>query len=105
MANKYYFFYLEMSLKDKSDREIYSFINVSHIPTQILIEIFGINLGEDPFILKTYLLTKSIMRKHKKYILKNIGFVNLDLFQYALLQTVSNDYREIRALYKEDLME
>lgn len=102
---KYYFFELEMSLKSKADREIYANINISHIPTQKLIEIFKIDTNKDPLLLNGYVLTKAMFAKHKKYILENIGFINLDMFQYALLQSVSNDDRQIRQYYKESLME
>ena len=102
---QYYFFYLEMALKDKDDLKIYAQVNISHIPTAKLIEIFNINLKKDPHILNGYTLTKTSHRKHKKYILQEIGQMNLDLFEYSLMQYASSDIKSIRNLYKEDFME
>ena len=101
----YYFFYLEMALKDESDSSVYAFINVSHIPTSKLIEIFKINLTKDPQILEGYFLKPTYYKKHKKYIAKEIGQINLKLFEYTLLQYVSHEKEEIRKLYKLKLME
>lgn len=105
MNKRYYFFNLEIALKKEEDSRIYAFENVSHIPTSKLIEIFRINLNKDPHILEGYHLTKTSYGKHKKYIDQNIGPINLDIFEYCLRQYVSDDYKEVRKLYKEDLME
>lgn len=105
MNKKYYFFNLEIALRADNDRNIYAFENVSHIPTRKLIDIFNVNLEKDPFILEGYFLTKTGYRKHKRYIEQNIGSINLDVFEYCLRQYVSDDYGEIRKLYKESLME
>ena len=102
---KYYFFYLEIAMKDKNDLNIYAFENVSHIPTKRLAEIFKINLDKDPYILEGYFLTRSNYRKHKTYIKKEIGQINLDKFEYCLRQYASEDKKEIRKLYKFNLME
>jgi hypothetical protein len=102
---KYYFFYLEIALKDKDDPNIYGFINVSHISTKRLIEIFKIDIDKDPHILEGYFLTKSIYRKHKSYIKEEIGQVNLDVFEYCLRQYVSDNKKEIRKVYKLNVME
>ena len=105
MKKEYYFFYLEIALKDPKDTNIYAFENVSHIPTEKLIEIFNINLEKDPYLLEGYFLTKANYRKHKKYISENIGQVNLDVFEYCLRQYATDNIKEVRKLYKEDLME
>ncbi|HET8685355.1 MAG TPA: hypothetical protein VFM18_01675 [Methanosarcina sp.] len=96
---------MEIALKKDDDFNIYAYENVSHIPTSKLVEIFNINLEKDPYLLEGYLLTESNYQKHKKYIEENIGQVNLDVFEYCLRQYVSDDFKEIRKLYKEDLME
>lgn len=105
MKKKYYFFYLEIALRKEDDLNIYAFENVSHVPTSKLIEIFNINLQKDPDILEGYFLTKSNYRRHKKYIEKNIGQVNLEVFEYCLRQYVSESFKDVRKLYKEKLME
>jgi hypothetical protein len=105
MNKKYYFFNLEIALRRDDDLNIYAFENVSHIPTSKLVEIFRINLEKDPYILEGYMLTKTSYKKHKKFIDQNIGSINLDVFEYCLRQYVSDDYKEIRKLYKESLME
>lgn len=105
MKKTYYFFNLEIALKDENDLNIYAYENVSHIPTSKLIEIFKINLNEDPYILEGYFLTKTSYKKHKKYITENIGQINLDVFEYCLRQYIADDFKEIRKLYKETLME
>lgn len=104
-SKMYYFFELEVALKDTNDLHIYAFINVSHIPTKMLIEIFNIKLDKDPHILEGYFMTKTIYRKHKKYIDENIGILNLNIFEYCLRQYVAHDFKEIRKLYKESLFE
>jgi hypothetical protein len=105
MKKRYYFFNLEIALRNENDSHIYAFENVSHIPTNKLIEIFNINLEKDPYISEGYFLTKTHYKKHKKYIDQNIGQINLDVFEYCLRQYVSEDFKEIRRLYKEALME
>lgn len=105
MNKRYYFFELEIALQNEDDLNIYAFENVSHIPTSKLVEIFNINLDKDPYIVEGYVLTKSIYKKHKKYIEQNIGQINLDVFEYCLRQYTSEDTMAIRKLYKEDLME
>lgn len=105
MGKKYYFFYLEIALKDPSYPYVYSFENVSHIPTAKLIEIFKINLKKDPYILEGYFLRKSYYKKHKKYIDANVCAINLNVFEYCLRQYSASDYNDIRKLYKESLME
>lgn len=102
---KYYFFELEIALRKEDDLNIYAYENVSHIPTRKLIEIFNINLDKDPDLVEGYVLTKSIFKKHKKFIEQNIGQLNLDVFEYCLRQYVSDDFKSVRKLYKEDLME
>ena len=60
---------------------------------------------EDPYILEGYFLTKTSYKKHKKYIAENIGQMNLDVFEYCLRQYIADDFKEVRKLYKETLME
>ena len=105
MNKRYYFFELEIALRKEDDLNIYAFENVSHIPTNKLIEIFNINLDKDPDLVEGYVLTKAIYKKHKKYIEENIGQINLEVFEYCLRQYVSDDFKSVRKLYKEDLME
>lgn len=102
---KYYFFYLEMASTDPDDLHVYAFINLSHVPTQKLVEIFRIDLKKDPYILQGYFLTKTQYRKHKKYIEKEFGAINLAKFEYALRQYAGYDKSEIRKMYKLNLME
>ncbi len=105
MKKKYYFFSLEVALKKDDDLNVYAYENVSHIPTSKLIEIFNINLEKDPYLVEGYFLTKANYKKHKKYITENIGQINLDVFEYCLQQYVTDNFKTIRKLYKEDLME
>jgi hypothetical protein len=105
MKKKYYFFSLEIALKKDNDLNIYAYENVSHIPTSKLVEIFNINLEKDPYLLDGYFLAKTSYKKHKKYINEQIGPVNLDVFEYCLRQYVTDDFKAIRKLYKEDIME
>ena len=102
---KFYFFYLEIALKKKNDLNIYASINISHIPTSKLIEIFNMDIDNDPYLVEPYMLTKTLYKKHKKYITENIGPMNFDIFQYSILQFVAEDPKEIRKFYKEDFME
>ena len=105
MTNKYYFFYLEIALRNPDDLNVYAFENVSHIPTRKLIEIFNIDLDSDPYLLEGYMLEEDNYKKHEEFISKNIGQLNFNVFEYCLRQYASNDFNEIRKLYKEDLME
>lgn len=105
MKKKYYFFILEVALKNADDSNIYAYENVSHIPTNKLIEIFDIKIGADPYLVEGYFLTEANYRKHKKYINENIGQINLDVFEYCLRLYGTDNFKEIRKLYKEDLME
>ena len=102
---KYYFFYLEIALRDKNDLRIYAYENVSHIPTKKLIEIFRVDLNKDPHILDGYLLTKSSYKKHKAYLEKTIIPFDLNKFEYCLRQYVTDKKDQIRRLYKLSLME
>jgi hypothetical protein len=104
---KYHFFYLEIALKSKDteDLSIYAYENVSHVPTKMLIEIFNINMNKDPNLLEGYFLTKTNYKKYKKYISANIGAINLDVFEYCLRQYGTDDFKDVRKLYKERLME
>ena len=103
--SKYYFFYLEMALKDPKDQHIYAFANVSHIPTQKLIEIFEIDIAKDPLITEGYFLSEKNFTKHKEYICKNIGPINLKVFEYCLRLYASNGSDELKKMYKENYME
>ncbi|MDP4264021.1 MAG: hypothetical protein Q8941_15945 [Bacteroidota bacterium] len=105
MNKKYYFFYLELALRKSNDSNIYGYENVSHISTKKLIEIFNINLDKDPYLSEGYFLTKTKYKKYKKFISANIGQLNLDIFEYSLRLYATDDVKEIRKLYKEDLME
>ncbi len=105
MKNKYYFFYLEIALKKKEDLNVYAFENISHIPTNKLIEIFNIKLEKDPYLLEGYLLTKTMYRKHKEYLGQHIGALNLDVFVYCLRLYAGDSYKVIRKLYKKNLLE
>jgi len=105
MISKYYFFYLEIALRDPKYKFIYAFENVSHIPTKKLIEIFKINIQKDPMISEGYFLTKTAYRKHKKYLDQMLPSLNFDIFEYCLRQYASDDFTSIRKLYKESLME
>jgi hypothetical protein len=104
MVTEYIFFYLEIALKDKTDSNIYAFENVSHIPTNKLVDIFNIDLLKDPYIIEGYSLTKSNYRKHKTYLRKEIGSLNLDKFEYCLRQYTGNT-DTLRKLYKKTLFE
>jgi hypothetical protein len=105
MTSKYSIYYLELALKDKKDQNIYAFENISHIPTKKLIEIFEIDIDKDPNLIDGYSLKKKHYKKHKKYINKNIGQINLKIFEYCLRQYGVQNLKEIRKLYKEDFME
>lgn len=101
----FYFFYLEIALKSENDLNVYAYENISHIPTDKLLEIFKINLKKDPQIVEGYSLTKTNFKKHKKYIIENIGQINLELFEYTLHQYATQDFLQVRKMYKENLME
>jgi len=105
MKKKYYFFNLEIALRDEKDSHIYAYENVSHIPTARLIEIFEIDLKNDPHILEGYFLTEKSYKNYKKFVDQNVGQVNLEVFEYCLRQYASEDFNQVRKLYKEDLME
>lgn len=105
MAPKYYFFYLEIALRNPKYKYIYAFENVSHIPTKKLIEIFKIDIKKDPALLEGYFLTKAAYKKHKKYLDQNLPSLDFDIFEYCLRQYDSDKFSSIRKLYKESLME
>ena len=105
MKKTYYFFHLEIALRDINDSNIYAFENVSHIPTSKLCEIFEIDLEKDPFILEGYFLTKKNYKKYRKYIDEYFVPINLNVFEYCLRQYVADSFTGIRKLYKVDLME
>lgn len=105
MDKKYYFFELEIALRKEDDSNIYAFENISHIPTLKIIEIFNIDLDQDPNLLEGYFLTEESYKKNKKYIEENIGPINLEVFEYCLRQYVSDSFNAVRRLYKEDLFE
>lgn len=102
---KYYFFYLEIALKKSKYKHIYAFENVSHIPTSKLIDIFNIDLKEDPNIVEGYFLTKKMYKKHKNYLKEHLPPLELDVFEYCLRQYGSDDDSSVRDLYKKSLME
>ena len=101
----YYFFYLELALKNPNDSNVYAFINISHIPTLKIAEIFEVDLSKDPFMEYGYILTKKMYRKHKKYIHENICILNLDIFEYSVGISESENPKTIREKYKESFME
>lgn len=105
MPSKYYFYYLEIALKDPKDPNIYAYENLSHIPARKLIEIFGIDLEADPNISDGYFLTEALFDKHKDYILNSFGAINLNVFEYCLRLYGSDDPAEVRKLYKENMLE
>ena len=104
MSSTKYIFYLEIALADPSDSNIYAFENLSHIPTSKLIQIFGIDLKEDPNIAQGYFLTKDIYTEHEEFLDKEFGSLNFDVFEYCL-RLYSTDDKGIRLLYKESLLE
>ncbi|MCG2613435.1 hypothetical protein LZZ85_04050 [Terrimonas sp. NA20] len=105
MEKKYYFFYLEMALRMSSDSRIYAFKNISHVPTSKLVEIFEIDVLQDPYMSEGYFLTEEIYLKHESYIKEKMGAINLEVFEYCFRYYTSEDGSSIRRLYKEDLME
>ncbi len=102
---KYYFYYLEIALNNPEDNHIYAFENLSHIPAKKLVEIFEIDLAADPNISEGYFLTKAIFEKHKQFISKHFGVINLDIFEYCLRLYSSDNFEGIRKLYKESILE
>ena len=105
MAARFYFFYLEIALRNPKYKYIYAFENMSHIPTKKLIEIFKIDIKKDPGLLEGYFLTKTAYKKYKKYLDQNLPSLELDIFEYCLRQYVSDDVSSIRKLYKKSLLE
>jgi hypothetical protein len=105
MQPKFYFYYLEIALKDPKDQNIYAFENLSHIPANKLVETFDIDLEADPYISDGYFLTEKRFAKHTDFILKNFGTLNLDVFEYCLRLYASDDPADIRKLYKESMLE
>jgi hypothetical protein len=102
---QYIFFELELATKDDNDFNIYAFINVSQIPTKKLVEIFRIDLKRDPFILEAYILTKTQFRKHKAYLEKEVGTMNLNKFEYCLRQYAGNKASDIVRKHKIKLFD
>lgn len=102
---QYIFFYLELASVDKDDLYIYAYINISQIPTNKLVEIFKIDLKKDPFILEGYFLTKTQYRKHKTYLKKEVGSINLDKFEYCLRQYAGNNATDIIRKHKTKLFD
>ncbi len=105
MASKYYFFYLEIALRNPKYKYIYAFENVSHIPTQKLIEIFKIDIKKDPGFLEGYFLTKTVYKKHKKYLDQTLPSLEFDVFEYCLRMYASDNISSLRKLYKKSLLE
>ena len=105
MASKYYFFYLEIALRNPKYKYIYAFENVSHIPTKKLVEIFKIDIKKDSAILEGYFLTRTIYKKHKKYLDQNLPSLEFDVFEYCLRLYGSGDISSVRKMYKKSLME
>jgi hypothetical protein len=105
MQPKFYFYYLEIALKDPKDQNIYAFENLSHIPANKLVETFDIDLEADPYISDGYFLTEKMFAKHTDFILENFGTLNLDVFEYCLRLYASDDPADIRKLYKESMLE
>jgi hypothetical protein len=105
MKPRYYFFYLEIALKNPKYKYIYAFENVSHIPTSKLIEIFNIDIKKDPAIVEGYFLTKTAYKKHKKYLDQNLPSLEFEIFEYCLRQYASDKSSSVRRLYKETFME
>lgn len=105
MASKFYFFYLEIALRDPKHKFIYAYENVSQIPTAKLVEIFKIDLKKDPNILDGYFLTQAAYKKHKKYLDRELPSLNFKVFEYCLRLYSSEDFSSIRKMYKESLME
>ncbi len=101
----YIFFKLELASKDDDDLNIYAYINISQIPTQKLVEIFKIDLKKDPFILEGYFLTKTQFRKHKAYLEKEVGTINLNKFEYCLRQYGGNKATDIVRKHKTKLFD
>lgn len=101
----YYFFFLEVALRNPKYKYIYAFENISHIPTKKLIEIFKIDIAKDPGLLEGYFLTKSAYKKHKKYLDQNLPSLEFDIFEYCLRLYVSDEISSIRKMYKKSLME
>ena len=100
-----YFYLLEIALTDPSDTKIYAFENMSHIPAKKLIEIFGIDLENDPNISQGYFLTLEAYLNHKEYIDKNFGAINLELFEYTLRLYGDEGAATVRRLYKKHFLE
>jgi hypothetical protein len=105
MPVKYYFFYLEIALRNPRYKYIFAFENLSHIPTKKLIEIFNIDIGKDPGIIDGYFLTKLAYKKHKKYLDQNLPSLNFNIFEYCLRLYEADDISSIRRMYKKSLME
>ena len=100
-----YFYYLEIALADSSDDTIYAFENLSHIPASKLIEIFNIDIKSDPNISEGYFLTRSSYQKHKGFIEKNMGSINLAKFEYTLRLYADSNPNAIDKLYKKHFLE
>ena len=79
MKKRFYFFLLEIVLKQENDTTIYAHENISHVLASKLIENFDIDLERDPHILDGYFLTEENYLKHIEYITKNIITINLEI--------------------------
>jgi hypothetical protein len=101
----YYIFYLEMSLRDEKDSKIYAFVNVSHISTSKLIQIFEINIEKDPHLTEGYFLTKKQYNKYKDFLNQEVGSFNLQIFEYCLRLYTTSKENTIKSMYKEKLFD
>jgi|LakMenEpi03Aug12_release.lakeMendotaPanAssembly.Ray.scaffolds.fasta_scaffold3099236_1 hypothetical protein len=99
----YYIFYLEMSLKNIKDSKIYAFVNVSHIETSKLIEIFEINIDKDPYLDEGYFLSQSQFTRYKDFLNQEVGSFNFKIFEYCLRLYSTSKEDEIKKMYKDEL--
>jgi hypothetical protein len=104
MNENYSIFYLELALNREDDTNIYAFENVSHIPTNKLIEIFEIDLKKDPELIEGYFLSRESYLKHKTFIDDNLPKINFNLFEYCLRRySIAED--KMQTLFKKSLFE
>jgi hypothetical protein len=101
----YFIFYLELSLRDEEDSKIYAFVNVSHILTSKLIQIFDINIEKDPHLTEGYFLSEEKYDRYKDFLNQEVGSFNLQVFEYCLRLYTTSKENTIQSMYKQELFD
>lgn len=79
---------LYISLKDniktkEPNKMSIGYVNISHIPIDVLQKVFEVDIQEDQFVRETYFLKEHLYKKYKKHFKLGIQF-HFDLFDYSI---------------------